>query len=40
MRIQGIAIEVGDLAASKDFYENVLGFQPGEILRTDEVAAV
>jgi predicted enzyme related to lactoylglutathione lyase len=30
MRIQGITIEVGDLAASKDFYENVLGFQPGE----------
>jgi catechol 2,3-dioxygenase-like lactoylglutathione lyase family enzyme len=30
MRIQGITIEVSDLAASKDFYENVLGFQPGE----------
>ena len=30
MRIQGITIEVSDLAVSKDFYENVLGFQPGE----------
>ena len=30
MRIQGITIEVSDLAASKDFYENVLGFQPDE----------
>jgi catechol 2,3-dioxygenase-like lactoylglutathione lyase family enzyme len=30
MRIQGITIEVSDLAASKDFYENVLGLQPGE----------
>jgi len=30
MRIQGITIEVSDLTASKNFYENVLGFQPGE----------
>ena len=30
MRIQGITIEVSDLARSKDFYENVLGFEPGE----------
>ena len=30
MRIQGITIEVSDLAASRDFYEGVLGFQPGE----------
>ena len=30
MRIQGITVEVSDLSASKDFYENVLGFQPGE----------
>ena len=30
MRIQGITVEVGDLSVSKDFYENVLGFQPGE----------
>ena len=27
---RGITIEVSDLAVSKDFYENVLGFQPGE----------
>jgi catechol 2,3-dioxygenase-like lactoylglutathione lyase family enzyme len=30
MRIQGITIEVDDLAVSKDFYEGVLGFEPGE----------
>jgi predicted enzyme related to lactoylglutathione lyase len=30
VRIQGITIEVSDLSVSKDFYENVLGFQPGE----------
>jgi catechol 2,3-dioxygenase-like lactoylglutathione lyase family enzyme len=30
MRIQGITIEVSDLTKSKDFYENVLGFQAGE----------
>ena len=30
MRIQGITVEVSDLSVSKDFYENVLGFQPGE----------
>ena len=30
MRIQGITIEVSDLTASKNFYENVLGFRPGE----------
>lgn len=29
MRIQGITVEVSDLSVSKDFYENVLGFQPG-----------
>src|SRR5215207_4052557 len=31
VRIQGITVEVSDLSVSKDFYENVLGFQPGEI---------
>jgi catechol 2,3-dioxygenase-like lactoylglutathione lyase family enzyme len=30
VRIQGITIEVSDLAVSKDFYETVLGFAPGE----------
>jgi catechol 2,3-dioxygenase-like lactoylglutathione lyase family enzyme len=30
MRIQGITIEVSDLATSKAFYEEILGFQPGE----------
>jgi predicted enzyme related to lactoylglutathione lyase len=30
VRIQGITIEVSDLAVSKDFYENVLGFAAGE----------
>ena len=30
VRIQGITVEVSDLSVSKDFYENVLGFQPGE----------
>jgi len=30
MRIQGITIEVSDLAKAKDFYEKVLGFEPGE----------
>jgi catechol 2,3-dioxygenase-like lactoylglutathione lyase family enzyme len=30
VRIQGITIEVSDLAVSKGFYENVLGFLPGE----------
>jgi catechol 2,3-dioxygenase-like lactoylglutathione lyase family enzyme len=30
VRIQGITIEVSNLAVSKDFYENVLGFAPGE----------
>jgi predicted enzyme related to lactoylglutathione lyase len=30
VRIQGITIEVSDLAVSKDFYENVLGFVAGE----------
>jgi predicted enzyme related to lactoylglutathione lyase len=30
VRIQGITIEVSDLAVSKEFYENVLGFAPGE----------
>jgi catechol 2,3-dioxygenase-like lactoylglutathione lyase family enzyme len=29
MEIQGITIEVSDLARSKDFYANVLGFRPG-----------
>ncbi len=28
--MQGVTIGVSDLAASKDFYENVLGFEPGE----------
>lgn len=30
MRIQGVTIEVGDLGKAKHFYENVLGFEPGE----------
>src|SRR5262249_19285658 len=30
MRIQGITIEVSDLARARDFYENLLGFEPGE----------
>lgn len=30
VRIQGITIEVGDLARSKAFYEALLGFEPGE----------
>jgi catechol 2,3-dioxygenase-like lactoylglutathione lyase family enzyme len=30
MRIQGVTIEVSDLSRAKDFYENVLGFEPGE----------
>jgi len=30
MNIQGITIEVSNLARSKDFYEHLLGFQPGE----------
>ena len=30
MRIQGITIEVSDLAVSNDFYESTLGFEPGE----------
>jgi predicted enzyme related to lactoylglutathione lyase len=30
VRIQGITVEVSDLEVSKDFYENVLGFAPGE----------
>ena len=30
MRIQGITIEVSDLAKARDFYEKVLGFEPGE----------
>jgi catechol 2,3-dioxygenase-like lactoylglutathione lyase family enzyme len=30
MRIEGITIEVSDLARSKEFYENVLGFEPGK----------
>jgi catechol 2,3-dioxygenase-like lactoylglutathione lyase family enzyme len=29
-RIQGITIQVSDLAVSKDFYESTLGFEPGE----------
>ena len=30
MRIQGITIEVSELGVSRDFYETVLGFEPGE----------
>ena len=30
VRIQGITIEVSDLTVAKDFYETILGFQPGE----------
>ncbi|HSX31140.1 MAG TPA: VOC family protein [Candidatus Saccharimonadales bacterium] len=30
MNIQGTTIEVSDLARSKQFYEQVLGFEPGE----------
>jgi catechol 2,3-dioxygenase-like lactoylglutathione lyase family enzyme len=30
VRIQGITIEVSDLAKAKRFYENVLGFEPGQ----------
>jgi catechol 2,3-dioxygenase-like lactoylglutathione lyase family enzyme len=30
MRIQGITIEVSDLAAAKRFYEDLLGFVPGD----------
>jgi predicted enzyme related to lactoylglutathione lyase len=30
VRIQGITIEVSDLAVSKHFYEDVLGFAAGE----------
>ena len=30
MKIQGITIEVGDLAAARHFYEDILGFVPGE----------
>ena len=30
LRIQGTTIGVSDLAASRAFYENVLGFEPGE----------
>ncbi|MFL6137224.1 MAG: VOC family protein [Frankiaceae bacterium] len=29
MNIQGITIEVSDLTRSKDFYERILGFEPG-----------
>jgi len=29
VRIQGITIEVSDLAKAKEFYELVLGFEPG-----------
>jgi catechol 2,3-dioxygenase-like lactoylglutathione lyase family enzyme len=30
MRIQGMTIEVSNLTTSRTFYENVLGFNPGE----------
>ena len=30
MRLQGTTIEVRDLAASREFYESLLGFEPGE----------
>jgi catechol 2,3-dioxygenase-like lactoylglutathione lyase family enzyme len=30
VRIQGITVEVSDLIAARAFYENLLGFQPGE----------
>jgi catechol 2,3-dioxygenase-like lactoylglutathione lyase family enzyme len=30
MRLQGTTIEVRSLSESTDFYENVLGFEPGE----------
>jgi len=30
VRIQGLTIEVGDLTAARNFYEKILGFQPGD----------